>query len=55
MKVWTFNEWLIEVERILVDDYGFLAPVNADPDTWKVYYEDDMIPEEAVAEDMSYV
>lgn len=54
----SFDDWLADLRVCLMKDGGMTA-VQAedyakDHEAWKVYYDDNFTPDEAVAEDMSY-
>jgi hypothetical protein len=54
----SFDDWWVELKRLLVKDYGFAVnkPDShyGGADSWRTYFECDFTPGEAIQEDFSY-
>ena len=50
----TFEDWLVQLKKVLTERYGFNEDVKLDESAWKEWYDDGYTPEDAADEDMSY-
>ena len=50
----SFDEWFVQLKKVLTEKYGFHEDVKLDESSWKVWYDDGYSPEAAAAEDVSY-
>ncbi len=49
-----FDEWMLELKKVAVENYGFNKAEVFDREAWKEYFNDGINPEEALIEDISY-
>ena len=52
-----FDEWCDELDRISVEIHEFIYPVTEGTgrECWRIYYDNNYSPNEAIVEDFSYV
>jgi len=50
-----FEEWMLELKRIAVEEYDFNKEEVFDREAWKNYFDEGFNPGEALIEDISYV